>query len=342
MKRAMIPLVIFMMSSCSKEVEVCITGDMNPDTPGEYTYTWCGENAENIEWKFNGSTYAGQSVTLDLNHKQQYYLEVKGKGKRKEATESFAINVGTKELRVEPTYCSGNYVSDGTQPRAYLYANRSSFQTDYRNNTRANCLDSMDLAKTTYYSGTNANSVSYWNVGFFDVATGDYCVFVEEKLSTGYTNNLSFILTQGNTNVTVTASSMDDVAQVMINSANTQADYNFQKKLFSKTYLLTSVTVNSVNVGVSACNADDSMIFNIDGTWTHNVGSDDCSGAQSNSAGSIYYGDYCTPFSNIQFNGSTTSGTFATSFTVSYLSESVIKVIAFVGGNTIEQEYTAQ
>jgi hypothetical protein len=342
MKRLIIPVLIFMITSCSKDVEICISGDMSPDLPGTYTYTWCGENAEDIEWNFNGTVYAGQSVTLDLEQKQDYYLEVKGKGKRKESTETFTISVGIKELRVEPLDCNGNYLSNGDKPRAYLYSSRTSFQTDYRNNTKTNCLDSMDLAKTTFYGGTNSNSISFWNGGFTNLANGEYFVFVEEKGISTYINNLQSSTYLGNTNASISESSMDGASQIIMNSTNTLTDYNFMKNLFSKTFLLTSVTINSVNTGVSSCNADDSMIFNIDGTWSHNVGADDCTGAQSNSTGTISYGNYCSSISTNSFSGVTSSGTFASNFSAVYVSQTVIKVIATSGSNVIEQEYTAQ
>jgi hypothetical protein len=338
----MFSAVIFLAASCAKEVEICIAGDMSPDVPGTYVYTWCGKNAENIEWKFNGTTYAGESVSLDLNQKKQYYLEVKGKGKRKEATESFAISVGQYEIRVEPTLCGGDYVPSYGTYKAYLYSDKTNFQVDFRNNTKSNCIDSVELTQSFYYGGTMNELASMTGAFNKTIPTGDYIVYVlRTDGGPGGMNNLHYLFLY-NSNLSVMANGSDDVSYVVMNTLNSPSDNTCFNNLFSKTFALTDVWLNGSNLGVSPCNSDDELIFNIDGSWQLDVGADDCSGGQSNSTGSFYGSVYCQSAQTITYSATTSAGSMPASFTFIPYCPNQVKLTAYDGSYTLETIYTAQ
>lgn len=335
-------LVCFaLFSSCSKEVEMCVSGDLNPETTGPQTYTWCGENAVELLWHFNGVYYEGNSVTLNFPVVEIYDFSLQAKGKKDRKTEYFSVTVGKKQAHIEPLDCETNwYINNSGSYRAYLFQNRDQFQDNYRSGLWDNCMDSVDLAKDLNYGGDVGNTSARWNGRFDEVDPGSYFVFVQDVSNTNYLTNLMY---GGNTNLTITDEHKSDDALIYFNLHNSPEDNHFLRNLFSKTFSLTNVVVNSVDVGVASCNADDELIFNLDGTWELNAGSDDCGGTQTNSTGTMDYGIFC---SNNMFvypnSGETTFGTFPPYFSFTRISEISFKITYQSGLDTTEEIYTVQ
>ncbi|MCG8576568.1 MAG: hypothetical protein MI810_16945 [Flavobacteriales bacterium] len=342
--------ISLLLLSCGKDVTICVDGDLNPAEPGSYTYNWCGENADEVQWTTgDGNTYLGNSITLDFHQKGTHYLNVYAENKRKNSSEQLEINVGTREARVELYDCAGN-TQNYPHFRAYVYNNRSELQTDLRNGNFNGCIDSITLESSYYYNNTNDHSVQTAVGGFKGLGNGQHLIYVREydHISSAnlHRNNLLPILNNGDlTNINIdNGAAFDQILMVNINNQLYSEENAFIQNFLSKTFVLTDVTLNDVAIGVSDCNTDDKMIFNLDGSWEHNVGDNDCSGGQTNSAGTYYGWANCTTSLNSTSLGLiVNSGSFldASSVTLTYVSSNQFNLHMTVGANYMVQQYTA-
>lgn len=345
----MMAIAGLLMSSCAKEIEMCIDGDMNPDLPGEYTYTWCGTNADNIEWNTptNQGLLAGQTVTLNFENKGTYYLGVSAYGKKKENYETYVIEVGEYETRVELEDCNAYFIGDQNY-RAYVYNNINELQADFRNGNFATCLDSIDLYDSYFYNGTTNHTTATQVGGFKGLANGDYLIYVEQYDLGTWSNqgrsNLGQILYDGYaTNVTVNTGDYDDILHARVTSNWVTSEANYVKNLFSKTFALTDVWINGTNSPVPVCNSDDTFTINMDKSWEYNVGADNCSGNSVTSIGT-WYGIYdCLSPSGNSLTLDATSGSLASSnISLSYYSETGFDLYTYQGSNSVQFRFTAQ
>ena len=341
----LIAICAVLMTSCKKDIEMCIDGNMNPAEPGTYTYTWCGTNAENFEWIFSTTvgnlTYSGNSVTLNFDQKLKYTLRLKASNKKVDKEETFIIDVGTYEARIEPKECNGNLIQQSNSPvKAYLYADIPNLQSDLRNSDKANCIDSITLEGSWYFNNTTNSGNQKLVGGFENLASGNYTVYVQEEGSYPKNNLLELFVNGSSASFNVSNGDWDDIYNPTLTETNTAA----LLALFSKTYVLSEVWVNNINTGVSSCNADDNIIFNIDGSWLYDVGSDNCSGNQSNSVGSYFGFSTCSDPIGASASMTASSGSLASlnSLNMTITSSSQIDLNMYDGTNSIKQVFTAQ
>lgn len=341
------------LTSCKKEVEMCISGDMAPSDVGVQTYSWCGENAdvqtaESIEWYVGNDIYYGTEIMIDWKSKGNQSIYVHAKNKKHENEATYTVNVGSFGSRVEPKNCgssnlTGNY-------RLYIYADIYDLQTDLRNGNKVNCIDSSNFENTSYLNGA-VGSTSGLATPFPSLAQGNYLLYVAE-INNGidpYTgsSNLQEIMYNGSiTNFTnETFEDFENISNTVVNTMAILDGNQYMMDFLTKTWLLTDVWVDGSNTGVSACNADDNMIFNIDRSWTYDVGPDDCSGNQTNSTGIVNsYSTNCTLFAANAFTMSNATGSLSTasSINVQFSSQTTFNLTSVVGANTIVQEFTVQ
>ena len=352
----LIAIIAMVLTSCNKKVEVCVDGNMTPSEVGTYKYTWCGQNADQIIWKISGGSFVteqtyitqeGQAleINVDLFKKGQYNLTVKGSNKKKDNTMSYQINVGEYTPRVELYRCSGGYYpNDPLNFKAYAYLSLVDLQNDLRNNTKTNVKDSVVLKPSLYYNNQLHNVGSEVLAGSFtNLPEGNYYVYVSESNGknnllklTYYHSPLLFVSTQSQGDF---YNGLDPIANPGISDANSAFAYN----LFTKSFLFTELKVNGAVQTINPCNADDFIIFNLDNTWTLDVGNDNCSGGQTTSLGTINNYYECSPQNyGIQMTVNSGSLLGAQGLNFSYVSDTQIKLSYGTGGSTIEQTFTAQ
>ena len=342
---------LIILSSCTKDIEMCVEGDMNPSETGTYTYTWCGSEVEFLEWQYGGTTYSGNSVTLNLNYKGTHGFSVNATNKRKEGYQYYEINIGEREGRIEPTACNGKLTYQNNI-WAYLYTDVALIETDLESGIKNNCIDSIELSSSNYYSGQHQSS-SAKVAGFADLGVGDYFVYLQERQISGESyygiNNIFDLMVYGTSHLEITQENIDLESDAIVfpyvndNSGSTSND--FLLDLISKTYALTDVHINGTPMGVSACNADDVLTLDLNGTFEQNVGADNCSGGQATSVGTFYPTfNVCDDASSSSFQLSASSGSWQAAGTIYlyYFSTDQIRVQMWVGADMIEQFYTAQ
>lgn len=340
-----------LFTSCKKEVEMCINGNMTPSDVGVQTYSWCGENAdvqnsESIEWYVGNDIYYGTEVMIDWKSKGAQSIYVHAKNKKHDSEETYTVNVGTYGSRVEPMACTSSNLTGNY--KLYIYADISNLQSDIRNGDKANCLDSSDFANTYYLNGIVGSNEGL-AVSLPSLTFGNYLLYVVE-INNGVdpyagSSNLLEIMISGNTNfIYQNNGDMENISNTVVNTMEILSGNQFMMDFVSKTWLLTDVWVDGTNAGVSACNADDNMIIDIDRTWLYDVGLDDCSGNQTNSAGIISVPSNCNNFMSGPFTLSNATGSLSTasSISIQVASQTTFNLVSVVGANTIVQEFTVQ
>jgi len=67
------------INSCTKKTTACITGPTEVEENTSEKYTWCGSNADNIEWSLNGTVLGtGNSFTPSFPVKGVYTIIARG------------------------------------------------------------------------------------------------------------------------------------------------------------------------------------------------------------------------------------------------------------------------
>lgn len=347
----LLAIIALFFSSCSKDVEVCVDGNFNPTELGTQTYTWCGENADQIFWTIsapngNSATYiTEEGDVLEINHefliKGIHSIYVEAKNKRKEESFGAQITVGEYELRVEPVDCGGSNFNQSTEYEAFLYVDYANLQEDLRNNSTTNSISSTTLPRSNYYNNQVHTDGSQINCGGFkNMPNGEYVVYIKE---TGGSNSNLLDLVYYENMVTIGIPQEYSGYDYMYNPVVNDYDASLVLNLFSKTYLLTDVLVDGTSSGVSTCNADDNIIFNIDGTWTYDVGADNCTGNQTTSQGTFSGINNCSYIAGSSIYMTPTSGSMLNfSYYLSFDSQTKIILTSYTGNNTIKQIFTMQ
>ena len=332
-------LGLILLVSCAKDVEVCVDGNMHPDAPGSYTYTWCGSNADHVEWQtsWGDGSYAGESVTFDFDYKSTFSFTVSGYNDKRDAQQNFQVVVGNYEARVEPVNCSGESMTAGNlNLKAYAYLSTSDLNMDLANGNMSNCVDSLELELDNFYNNA-LNNQDALVAGFTSLVQGTYVIYVTSD--DHQTNNLQCLqYSLSSSTINVTNGESDDIVHpIMDESAG--AFYH----LLTNNYLLTAVSINGTPTTVPACNADDVLSFNLDGTFVQDVGSDDCSGGQITSTGT-YQTYMCTDFSSATTYLTADSGSWSglTVYMTVSVNANILTVTAYDGTNTLVETFTAQ
>ena len=301
------------------------------------------KNADNIEWRtsWGVGTFAGESVTLTFDQKNVYALTVEGTNKRKENAENFEIHVGSYEARVEPRGCDGTPITGDDDFQAYLYASKADIRSDLAGESTSNAIASVDLEYSYYYNGTNNNSTQQVVGGFRNIPSGEYYVYIENT-SNKQNNLLDLALNTGFSLLNIQNGQFDDLCYPKVNT-NVYGEANdYLKNLIGKTWALNQVWVNDTEIDVSPCNEDDQMTFDMNGTFFHNVGADDCSGEQINSSGAYSFSSSCTNLAGESIYLNPTSGTWE-GIGINLRMESVNTfIISYsVESNYVEQKFVA-
>lgn len=331
-------LSCIVLMSCNKDESSCINGDMNPIEPGTYEYSWCGPEVDKLEWQlWDGSVETGESVALTFDSKDEFSITVEATYGRKKKKESYNFQVGEYQARIEPMNCNYQRLSSDNYT-AYLYDSYDNLKTDLGYVTSFYHVAAKPLRMSKYYNGAwnaTAGAVS----GFTDVESGNYIIYIVNT-ETG-DNNLIDIIQGATSTIEVNNGKEDDIAKPFVN-VNSNGNEHL-KNLIGETFTMTNSWINSVNEGVPVCNMDDKITFDIDGTFTHHVGADDCAGSQTASTGMFVFPSSCTDLSNESISLEADSGSWdGQTISLEFTLPTKFKIGMTVGQDYVEQEYSVQ
>lgn len=337
----LIPLIV---SQCKqfKKPSACIDGPREVELNQTVTYTWCGSDADEINWDADyGFKGEGKSVDITFTHYGSNFVSVRGNNKRSdEGHTSMEVKV------VKPSYVwftitnqcltGGSVIinsPDIVNYKAYLYASKPDWKTDITNGNHSKCIDST----TCYYDSEKRNVGALFkkqlptgSVVFAGIECrnpdepNNYLSNWAEALGTGVSS--SYITIENNEN-------SDNYGYANLT--------NITKKLLVGKWRLSKITTNGTSTNPAACNQDDYLKFYPDGTYRYIIGSDDCNGSSSESTGEYSFGTQCISSSDVYMTLNPTSGPF-TGFTNCQVKNnfSLLQVSTVAGGNTILFDFT--
>lgn len=294
-----------------KEPKAQICGPSTAEVGELVTFTWCGDEADEIEWDgVNGVQGNGETFSMTFNNKGKYTVYVYAKRKySKTGKATFEIEIGKNS----GVWCSmynacnnGGTIynsSDLVNYKGYLYSTKDDWQADVIEGKHVLCIDS---ASGSFSSSSNAagilfrkqlpsNTTAFVSVEYRNPAKPDVML-----------SNWSNLMRNTNDGL-VNANNMaytDNYASVQLNESS--------KKVLAGTWKLSAGTLNNVPITLSSCNLDDYLRFYPDGKWNYFVGVDNCNATSSGSEGS--YSSSSIPTCNSSggsFSMNTSSGPFS-------------------------------
>ena len=297
---------IIALSACKKQPSVCIDGPLvvaEGETP---TYTWCGENSDDIEWRFGGERIHGKTFTPVFKQRGNLSLEVNAKNGNKQSTKGFFIEYGKKSKLFCKVFneCTAGNVSLPSQSgncKAYLYESKTAWIEDVYNGVHTLAKDSVSCEYSSAYSAALASFKKSYPEGSGRIFSIEYR---DPNNGTSYISNWKDIFYGSSTFEMANFDYSDITIETRLTS--------YTKLFFSGTWKLTASYVNGNNVPLQPCNEDDFLKFKADGTWTYNTGSDNCNGTSLPSNGTFNNFPQCD--SPLVFNLTTSSGPFASSY----------------------------
>jgi len=318
-------LAVLTISSCKKEPSACIDGPTSVAEGESATFTWCGENADDVSWGTNGVTGSGKSFTPAFPYRGEFTMNATGKNKKGSASAQIMVEYGkaAKMIAVIKNTCnSGNTnipnSTDIQNYKAYLYTNRADWRDDLSSYGHSKAIDSVTCEYSTKYT----TAVAIFTKSHPSVA--GRIVSVEHRPPGGGSNisNWANIVELG-----ATASYYDALIETNIDS--------YSKKLIQGKWKLTSGQINGNPAPISACNLDDYMKFApgvsfAEGTWTYNVGPDNCGGTSLPSNGTFAFTYFCNQSTSFYLTNQ--SGPFTSSYATFNFSS--IKVDFTSGSNS--------
>ena len=332
-------LSCIILMSCQKvDSQFCVAGDMEPIEPGTYEYTWCGTQVDQVEWQlWDGTTKTGSSVSLTFDAKTNYDFTVETSRGGKKKKESFSIEVGGYQARVEPKMCNQQRLS-GENYFAYLYDDLTNLKKDLGYGASFFHVAGRSLKLSKYYNGTY-NDYDAAVCGFSNVESGNYFIYIIDT-ETG-DNNLIDIIQGTSSTIEIQNGKQDDIANPIVN-VNSNGNEHL-KNLIGETFIMTNSWVNSTNQGVPLCNMDDKFTFNLDGSFTHDIGADDCGGIQLMSTGSYYFPGSCADLSSEPISLVAEEGNLdGQTISLEFQTPRKFKVSMTIGQDNVVHEYTAE
>ena len=336
-------MVLLAASSCTKKTSACINGPTQVEEYNSGVYTWCGSNADNIEWSMNGSGTLGTGNSFTPNFAEKgkgtYIIVAKGTNKKYEKSTTIQVSYG----RFPSTSCgvtnscgngNTNLPNDAelTKYKGYVYQSKSDWGTDIINGNHRLAEDSTNLT----YDNT-------WQVASF-IFKKNFTVGNKKLISVEYRDPLDpqkVISNWGNIFynqsplIEIKYSGFTEASEN--NSGVTTLDIYSKKfitNLLTGKWKLTKITSSSVEVPLD-CKSDDYLKFNADGTWRYEVGTDNCNNTATATTGTYHIGSACSSY----FSGTPTTvqGTFG----VSYFSYSANEIVISINNaNYIKYYFT--
>jgi len=308
--------IFFVISSCTKKTTACIDGPTEVEEYSSATYTWCGSNADNIEWSMNGSGVlgTGNSFTPSFSLKGKYTIVAKGTNKKYEKSTSYQVTYG----RVPIISCVLTSKCGGPTPqndvnlvkyRAYLYSSKSDWATDVSHNNHALVNDSVNCTHDNISNLALFNFKGQYPVGSIKIISVEY---IDPSNSGTLTSNWSDIMANRAGTVNIQNSGFSE--NPANNSCTTSLDNYTKASIIHLTggkWLLKKITKNTVTVPLG-CKDGDYLKFNADGTWKYQLGPNNC-----NTPGSGTFSVPADPCNTGMFSSYTTDP--GSAFNIQYL-----------------------
>lgn len=287
-------LNLVIITSCKKkkdepaEPTACINGPSEVDAPNKATYTWCGENADEIEWTVNGSGIlgTGSSFTPTFNTKGKYTITAKGKN-----------DAATKETSLDVFYGRTSrliWEISSTLPRqgnpkkywAYLYNSKADWVTDAVNGNHKLVIDSVNCRDTTItLLPDTLVAITHYAIFKNKYPTGS-----NKLVSVEYNDPIDPFLKHSNwydifSNPSGGLMNIKD-AEYADNRGSTTTE-PFTKLLLTGRWNLSQLDTGGVVQTATDCMGDDHMRFYADKTWKYFTGDILCSDGEINSTGTF-------------------------------------------------------
>jgi hypothetical protein len=287
MKTAIFLLPVLLLAACKKDTikqqptlvpTACINGPAEVETSKGTVYTWCGEYADIVEWRMNGSNVltTGSSFTPTFTSKGLNVISATGKS----AT-------GTKEATMNVFYGKNSRIICKIRPMlslqgnrkkywAYLYNSKADWVTDAVNGNHKLVIDSVNCRDTT-----GLGSISH--VAFF-----------RNVYSTGSSKLITVEYREAGRPDLVESSWLDafkaQAGNLTINNQDYQEDTcgvaiePNSRWILSVRWKMTQVDTGGPVSTAIDCFSDDYVRFYADGTWKYFVGEFLCAN-ETNSSG---------------------------------------------------------
>ncbi|MCC6371683.1 MAG: hypothetical protein IT236_11810 [Bacteroidia bacterium] len=262
-----------------KDIVACINGPLQTENATGNTYTWCGENADEVEWKLNGSAVlaVGANFTPVFTNKGKQVISATGKNAAysKEINLEVAYGINSKIIcRVTVLYPT---LGNKKNFWAFLYNSKSDWVTDAIKGNHKLAADSVNCRDTTAIKGVS-HFAFFKNV----YATGSKKLVTVEYLDplrpTNRESSWHHAYNHPEGNVIVkNEDGVNDTCSVYMDRAS--------KWIFTMKWNLTQIDTGFGAGTATQCAADDYVRFYPDGTWKYFPGTDFCVADEETSSG---------------------------------------------------------
>jgi hypothetical protein len=325
--------LLLILNACKvKDPIACVDGPTSVAEGQTATFTWCGENADDVTWNTNGISGEGNSFSPAFPYRGSFVINASGKnkkGKRAEASITVEYGKASKIIATITNNCNTgnpNIPNNGNLQfyKAYLYNNTTDWKNDIDAYSHAKCIDSVTCEFSTKYN----TAVAIFSKSY--PALSGRIISIEYRPTSGSSTISNWArpaqaLTSSDYIDAVTETSLD----------------NYSKKLLQGKWKLSSGLLNFNVMQLPVCNLDDYLKFSTESltgsaTWTYNVGADNCSGSSLPSNGNVQLNALCDPQSNL--NLLNLSGPFISNYAT--LNSSYIEVFFTSGSSSGSYKFT--
>ncbi len=297
-------------SSCVKKTSACIEGPEEVEQSASVKYTWCGSNADNIEWNVDGggTVGTGNIFVTSFAGTGMHTIVAKGTNKKSEKSTTIHVHCGRtvrSRMSIQASGCVSPDLNNPSRYRAYIYQSKADWTADVKRSSHALADDSANavvdqIYRTIYFEfkkvyplgskkvvsvedlsvSTSGPSISNWN----DILAGAGTI---EMKNSGFVETLT-----DNSDGTVLDNFVKD----------------FFKRYPSGKWKVMNKEVNYSPISLG-CEADDYFFLLPDGSWTYDTGANDCNG-NTRPGNGTYQFQSCGPDPYFKLPFVTLSGTF--------------------------------
>ncbi len=287
----LISFVLIFSFSCKKDKEspiACISGPEKVDRKQSASYEWCGSwvSSDDISWTTSwGKTGTGLYFFIsetDLPAAYgKYTITATGKNKNGSASKSIEVEYGVfTQIKITATdncYSGNQNIGSSYGYKLYSYGSLADWSSDLKNSTHTKALDSTGFN----YSSENSTILATINT---TAMPGTKLFFYVENSSNpnlSNANNLAQLAISPQTSGTYGQAVLTEWDN---NYTSVSLD-NASKRLLKAKWKMWQIELNGNTTTVPACNQDDYLVFNIDGSWNYEIGNDNCGGSNLPSNG---------------------------------------------------------
>jgi hypothetical protein len=310
---------ILTLTFCKKKEKApvaCIEGPLTVAEGETATYTWCGTNAKHVNWSTNqGGGASGNEFRPVFSSRGTYQVRVTGVNDEGESSDELTVEYG-KKSEVICTIIDGCAVTQSISSAdfiknlaAYLYNSKADWITSVTNGNHSLAIDSVKCEYSSAYQTAIARFTKSYPTNNSAEISVEYRHPTDPSILLTNWESL-FTFTGGNVAITNIPFTSDVTSATLHEAPN---------KILRGKWKLSQTYINSAFVPVADCNKDDYIKLSANGTWTYNIGQDNCSGSSLPSNGTF---TKMPPCGNSPLYFTTTSGPFTPSF-VEYINGTI-------------------